>query len=76
MKKIISKPSHYTFSKIEVIDAIEEWGLNYHRGNVVKYIVRAGRKNKNKEIEDLEKAAWYVQREIRRLQRKTKRRKK
>lgn len=49
---------------IEVIDAIEEWKLDFHRGNIVKYVARAGKKNKETEIEDLEKAAWYLQRAL------------
>lgn len=48
-------------------DFIEDKGLNSHRGNAVKYITRAGKKNPGKEIEDLEKAVWYLQREIERL---------
>ena len=59
-------PKYYK-CKVEVIDAIEAWGLNFHRGNAIKYIARAGKKNKETEIEDLEKAAWYINREIQRL---------
>ena len=51
----VNHHSHYTDGKIEVIDAIEAWGLNFHRGNAVKYIARAGKKNPAKEVEDLEK---------------------
>ena len=65
----VNHPSHYTDGKIEVIDFIEEKGLNFHRGNAVKYIARAGKKDKFKEVEDLEKAAWYINREIERLKR-------
>ena len=60
----INHPSHYTFGKIEVIDVIEDWELPYHLGNVVKYVARAGKKNKDKKIEDLEKAKWYLERYI------------
>ena len=63
----VNHPSHYTYGKIEVIDAIEAWGLNFHRGNAVKYIARAGKKNIANEVEDLEKAVWYINREIERL---------
>lgn len=63
----VNRPAHYTFSAIEVIDAIEAWALNFHRGQVVKYIARAGRKDPAKKIEDLEKAQWYIEREIARL---------
>jgi hypothetical protein len=64
----VNHPAHYNFGKIEVIDFIEDKNLNFHRGNAVKYICRAGIKDKSKEIEDLEKAIWYLKREIKRLQ--------
>lgn len=58
----INNPSHYTRGGVETIDAIEAWQLNYRLGNVVKYVSRAG--HKGDAIEDLEKAAWYLAREI------------
>lgn len=61
---VVSHPQHYNQGKIEVIEFIEDKKLNYHRGNAIKYISRAGIKNKNKEIEDLRKAIWYLEREI------------
>ena len=64
---IVNRPAHYTDGKIEVIDFIEDKGLNFHRGNAVKYIARAGKKDPAKEVEDLEKARWYINREIERL---------
>lgn len=64
----VNHPLHYTSGKIETIDFIEDQGLNFHRGNAVKYIVRAGKKDPEKEIEDLKKAAWYINREIARLE--------
>ena len=67
MKDNVNRPDHYTDGKIEVIDFIEDKGLNFHRGNAVKYIARAGKKDPKKEIEDLQKAAWYINREIIRL---------
>jgi hypothetical protein len=60
----VDHPSHYNNGKIEIIDFIEDKKLNFHRGNAIKYISRAGLKNKDTEIEDLEKAIWYLQREI------------
>lgn len=62
----INHPTHYTFSKVEVIDAIEAWELGFHLGNVVKYIARADRKGNRSN--DLKKARWYLDREIRRLE--------
>ena len=58
----ILHPAHYTFSAIEVIDAIEAWELGFHLGNAVKYIARAGRKGD--QLQDLKKARWYLDREI------------
>lgn len=63
----VNHPSHYTDGKIDVIDFIDDKKLNFCRGNAVKYIARAGKKDPNKEIEDLEKAVWYLQHEITRL---------
>ena len=62
----IDHPQHYTFSQIEVIDAIEAWDCGYHLGNVIKYVARA--KHKGKYLEDLKKAQWYLQREIERAE--------
>lgn len=63
-------PSYYKEGKIEVIDFIEDKELNYHRGNAIKYIVRAGKKKTSREIDDLQKAIWYLNREIERLNNK------
>lgn len=60
----VNHPSHYNSGKIEVIEAIEDWRLSFHRGNAVKYVARAGKKNPLKEEEDLEKAIWYLKREL------------
>lgn len=62
----VNHPQHYTFSQIEVIDAIEAWDCGYHLGNVIKYVARA--KHKGKYLEDLKKAQWYLQREIERAE--------
>lgn len=63
----VNSPPHYTQGGIETIDFIEAKKLNYNRGNAVKYISRAGVKSKETEITDLEKAIWYLNREIKRL---------
>lgn len=60
----VNHPSHYTTGGIEVLAAIEAWELPYHLGNVVKYMVRAGKKNPDKEFEDLKKAQYYLNRYI------------
>lgn len=64
MNDPVNHPSHYTYGKIECIDFITDKGLNFCRGNAVKYIVRAGHKDPNKEVEDLEKAIFYINKEI------------
>lgn len=66
----VNNPYHYTNSKIEVIDYIEDKKLGFCLGNAIKYISRAGKKYSNgktveeKEIEDLKKAIWYINRRI------------
>lgn len=64
VQDIVHHPSHYTDGKIECIDFIEDQGFGFHLGNAVKYISRCGKKDPEKEIEDLEKAKWYIQRAI------------
>lgn len=59
---IINNPKHYTQGGIETIDFIEAKVLGFNLGNVVKYISRAD--HKGKRIEDLEKARFYLDREI------------
>ena len=60
----VENPSHYNSGKIEVIDFIEDQNLNFNLGNAVKYISRAGKKDPKKFREDLEKAVWYLNREL------------
>ena len=62
----VDHPSHYNAGRIEVIDFIEDQGLNFNLGNAVKYISRAGKKDPKKFKEDLEKAIWYLNRELKR----------
>lgn len=64
-KEAVNHPDHYNQGSIEVIDFIEDWDLNFNLGNAIKYIARSP--YKGKQLEDLEKAAWYVQREIARI---------
>lgn len=74
----VNHPSHYTDGKIEVIDFINDKKMNFNRGNVIKYVARAGKKaskaldDKKKEIQDLEKAAFYLNDEIKRLKQQLK----
>lgn len=61
-------PPHYTDGKIEVIEFIEDKKLGFCLGNAIKYISRAGKKDPTKEIEDLKKAKWYIERRIKELE--------
>ena len=63
--EIIDHPKHYggADNPYEAIKVIEAWDLDFHLGNVVKYISRSGKKNPNK-LEDLRKANWYLTRWI------------
>lgn len=70
----VNHPQHYTSGRIEVIDFIEDKNLNFATGNAIKYIVRAGKKHsadktdKEKAIEDLNKAIWYINRRIKEIE--------
>lgn len=65
MSESVNHPSHYAEGrKYEPIDVINDWNLNFALGNAVKYISRAGRKDKDKTVEDLEKAKFYLDYEI------------
>jgi len=66
----VNHPQHYggennVYEAIKVIDA---WELGFSLGNTVKYISRAGKKNKDKELEDLKKALWYLEHHIKNLE--------
>lgn len=61
----VNHPKHYRGETgLEAIDVIEAWDLNFNLGNVVKYVCRAGLKDKSDRHEDLEKAIWYLTREL------------
>lgn len=62
----VNSPKHYTFGSIEVIDAIEAWQLGFHLGNVVKYVARSA--HKGRQLEDLKKSRWYLDRMIEQLE--------
>lgn len=66
----VNHPSYYQ-GKIEVIDFIDDKNLGFNLGNCVKYISRAGKKNPEKFLEDLEKARWYLNREISRIKKES-----
>lgn len=58
----VNNPKHYVRGNLQAIDVIEAYGLGFHLGNVVKYVLRAG--HKGEKLEDLHKAMWYLRREI------------
>lgn len=63
----VNHPHHYggDGNPLEVINIIEYYNLNFSLGNVIKYVLRADKKNSKKE--DLEKASWYLNRELKKL---------
>ena len=63
----VNHPSYYTDGKIEVIEFIEDKNFGYCLGNAIKYISRSGKKSKETEILDLQKAIWYINRRIQEL---------
>ena len=67
---MVKNPEHYggATNIYEAIKVIEAWDLGFHLGNTVKYISRAGKKESDKELQDLKKAAWYLQRRIENLE--------
>lgn len=64
----VDHPDHYggESNPYEAIKVIEAWGLDFHLGNTLKYIARAGKKGD--ELTDLKKAAWYLDRRIKQLE--------
>ena len=65
----INKPPHYTATAIEPIEVIEAWKLGFCLGNVLKYVARA--ELKGAALEDLKKARWYLDREIKKRERES-----
>lgn len=68
-KEEVNHPDHYggNLNQYETIKVIEAWDLGFSLGNTIKYISRAGKKDNTKKIVDLQKAQWYLQREIKKL---------
>lgn len=67
MSDPVNHPAHYQAGGLEAIQVIRAFEMNFNLGNAFKYIARAGRKSKEKEIEDLKKAIWYIQDHINHL---------
>jgi len=68
MNDNVNNPKHYTSdpSGIECIEISENW--SFCLGNALKYIWRSGKKDAEAEIQDLQKAVWYINDEIKRLE--------
>lgn len=66
IEKMVNHPQHYggENNPYEVIKVIEALEMDFHIGNTFKYIIRAGKKETDKELQDLKKALWYLQRKI------------
>ena len=64
--EMVNHPQHYggKDNPYEAIKVIEAWELGFNLGNTVKYISRAGKKGTDKEFQDLNKALWYLEREV------------
>ena len=71
-KEMVNHPDHYGGKKniYEVVKVCEAWGLDKdaYIFNVVKYVARAGKKDTDKELQDMKKALWYLNRKIERLE--------
>ena len=69
-KEMVNHPNHYggEDNTYEAIKVIEAWDLDFHIGNTVKYISRAGKKGTDQELQDLKKALWYLERKIKNLE--------
>lgn len=67
-KELVNHPQHYggKNNPYEAIKVIEAWDLGFCLGNTIKYISRAGKKDDT--IQELQKALWYLKREIKKLQ--------
>ena len=65
---VINNPSHYCFGKYEPVKVIQDWGLGFCLGNVIKYIARAGKKDGNSTLQDLKKAKKYLEFEIEKIE--------
>jgi hypothetical protein len=69
MSEQVNHPQHYggEDNPYEAIKVIEAWDLDFHLGNTIKYISRAGKKGCDKEFQDLNKALWYLKRRIQKI---------
>ena len=64
----LEHPDYYRSCGIEAIDLIDVHGLNFNLGNVIKYVTRAGKKEGEETLTALNKARWYLEHEMERIQ--------
>jgi len=71
-KEHVNHPQHYggKNNEYEAIKVIDAWDLGFSLGNTIKYISRAGKKGKDKELQDLRKGLWYLEHHIEQLEQK------
>lgn len=71
-KEQVNHPDHYggKNNEYEAIKVIDAWQLGFSLGNTIKYISRAGKKGKDKELQDLLKARWYLEHHIKTIEEK------
>ena len=63
----VLSPSYYNKENMSVSYIVDEYELNFNKGNIIKYVLRSGKKQADTEIQDLQKAMRYCQMEIERL---------
>lgn len=66
----IIEPQYYNKENMSVCDIIDEYELDFYKGNIIKYVLRSGKKDSNSEIQDITKAMKYCSLLIERLERK------
>jgi hypothetical protein len=64
-KELVNRPAHYQADngQFQVVDVIEQFGLNAHQAHAMTYTLRAGRKDNNI-VQDKRKALWWLVRDL------------
>jgi len=68
--EVVAPPHYISPSGLEHVDVVEAFNLNHNRAAALKYLLRAGKKDPGdhaKEIQDLSKLVWHIEREKKRL---------
>lgn len=56
----VDHPKHYNQGGIELVNIVDSYQLGFYEGNIVKYMIRSGKKPGNSKLQDLKKAQWYL----------------